>query len=97
MEANGALLAPVERSEPAVATLSVARPQSEWARPLAARRPGNLTLDLGATALGILVALRGQTHTPLLSATLLIAGYPTVLLAFLGRRLATWEDGSLLD
>jgi exopolysaccharide biosynthesis polyprenyl glycosylphosphotransferase len=97
LEANGVLLAPLERSEPTGAALSVARPASASARPAGASRPGNLTLEFSAIALGVLVALRGETHTALLNAVLLIGGYPIVLSALLRRRLQTWEDGSLLD
>jgi exopolysaccharide biosynthesis polyprenyl glycosylphosphotransferase len=64
---------------------------------LAGRRRANLAIDLAAVMLGVLVALRGETHTSLISAALLTAGYPIVLVALLARRSETWEDGSLLD
>jgi exopolysaccharide biosynthesis polyprenyl glycosylphosphotransferase len=95
--ANGALLAPLERSEPAVARLEPLQGQSSRARPSAGSRPGSLALDLAAVMLGVLIALRGETHRSLVSSTLLTVGYPIVLMALLGRRSETWEDGSVLD
>jgi exopolysaccharide biosynthesis polyprenyl glycosylphosphotransferase len=95
--ANGALLAPLERSEPAVATLASPLPERSPARPRAVGRPAKLALDLAAIVLGVLVALRGETHRSPLTAALLTVGYPIVLAALLGRASETWEDGSLLD
>jgi exopolysaccharide biosynthesis polyprenyl glycosylphosphotransferase len=81
-----------------VSTAVVPRPLVPTRIPAAAaKRPARLELDLAAIGLGVLVALRGQTHTHLLTAALLIAGYPIVVLSLLGRRSHTWEDGSLLD
>ncbi len=64
---------------------------------LPAEQPGSLQLDLAALVLGVLVALRGQTHTGLVTGLLLAGVYPAMVLGLLRRRLATWEDGSLLD
>ena len=97
MGADGALLAPVERSEPTVGSLAPPRLGRSVVRPAVAARPTGVALDLAAILLGVLIALRGETHTSPIAAGLLVAGYPIVLIVLLGRRAATWEDGSLLD
>jgi exopolysaccharide biosynthesis polyprenyl glycosylphosphotransferase len=97
LEANGALLAPLERSEPAVGGLTPPRLERSHLRPLATAWPSGAALDLVAILLGVLIALRGETHTSPIAAGLLVVGYPIVLIALLGRRAATWEDNSLLD
>jgi exopolysaccharide biosynthesis polyprenyl glycosylphosphotransferase len=60
-------------------------------------RPSSIPLDLAATLLGVLIALRGETHASLVPTGLLVVGYPVVLAVLLGRPTATWEDGSFLD
>jgi exopolysaccharide biosynthesis polyprenyl glycosylphosphotransferase len=60
-------------------------------------RPSSAPLDLAAILLGVLVALRGETHASLIPTGLLVVGYPIVLSLLLGRPTAVWEDGSLLD
>ncbi len=95
---NGALAVPLARGEPAV-TIAVAprEPAATRAAARPAKRPRGIEFDPVALALGVLVALRGETHTSLLTAALLIAGYPVAVLWLLWRRPARWDDGSLLD
>jgi exopolysaccharide biosynthesis polyprenyl glycosylphosphotransferase len=97
LEANGALLAPLERSEPAVGRPLPPRLEQSATRPSWAARPSGFPLDLAAILLGVLIALRGEPRTSPIAAGLLLVGYPVVLVALLGRRAATWEDNSLLD
>lgn len=95
---NGTLAVPLAGREPPVSiAVGPSRPAVARALTHAVRRPQRFEFDAVAIVLGVLVALRGQTHTGLLTAGLLIAGYPIATLALLGRRWARWEDGSLLD
>ncbi len=104
------VVVPLVGAEPATLTATAGSAAASVSTPVARRRlftarlpsitaarPSALELDLAAIALGILVALRGETHTSLLTAVLLIAGYPVAVLCMLGRHPETWEDGSLLD
>jgi exopolysaccharide biosynthesis polyprenyl glycosylphosphotransferase len=95
--ANGALLAPIDRSEPGVASLAPARLERSHGHPSVAVRPSRASLDLAAILLGVLIALRGETHASLIPTGLLVVGYPVILAVLLGRPTLTWEDGSLLD
>jgi exopolysaccharide biosynthesis polyprenyl glycosylphosphotransferase len=61
------------------------------------RKLSRTVLDVVAIALALLVAMRGHSHTSVITAVLLVAGYPLSVRWMLTRKAAMWDDYSLTD